>query len=177
MRTITVETKIYKYEELPENIRDTIRQNFAIRDGYLLAETAFDSLKALADKFNTKIKDSSIDFFNSTHSYITFETPEMEPEEIKSILDTLGNFNPLTLKGTGECLLTGYCADEDAIDGFRIAFHNGETDLNKLLQAAFENWLKIQQDDCENSYTDGSFREFLIGNEYEFYEDGTIYHK
>jgi hypothetical protein len=45
--------------------------------------------------------------------------------------------------------LTGYCADENAIDGFRKAWHAGERDLEKLMDAAFDSWLADAQADAQ----------------------------
>jgi len=126
----------------------------------------------LAAHFNGKMKRYEIDWFNSGYSFADFEMPEMEAEEIELRLGKLGDFNPETLRGHGSCVLTGYCADEDAIDGFREAWHKGERDLEKLMDSAFKTWLAAAQTDAEYQNSDEQIAETISANEYEFTEDG-----
>lgn len=100
--------------------------------------------------------------------------PELEESDIADRLAKLGTFDPITLRGHGKCLLTGYCGDENAIDGFRKAWLGGERDLNKLMQAAFREWLEDGQADCEAQYEDENFSEHCEANEYEFTEEGKL---
>lgn len=95
--------------------------------------------------------------------------------ETRRLLKQLGTYDPVTLKGHGECKLTGYCGDESAIDGFREAFFGGERDLNALMQAAFDTWLAAAQADCADQYTDEQFSENCEANDYWFYADGRMY--
>ena len=74
----------------------------------------------------------------------------------------------------GDCKLTGYCADEDAIDGFRITFRTGETDLETLMNAAFETWLKAAQSDARYQFSTEGYAEHCEANRYEFYENGRL---
>lgn len=83
----------------------------------------------------------------------------------------LGTYNKRTGKGHGECKLTGFCADECAIDGFRIAWRKGERDLTKLMEAAYDTWIKAAHADCEDQFSDEQFSENCEANGYEFYED------
>ena len=176
MRTITKTVNIYTYSELSESSRERVRQRFAEWDGYVWSDDAFASIKALAAHFNTKVADWSVDWFDSSYSRMRFETPydELTRDEIGGLLAELGTYDPDTLKGHGECKLTGYGTDEDAIDGFRIAFMGGESDLNKLLQAAFRSWLAACQADCADYYSDERFAELCDINEWEFNESGDI---
>ena len=82
--------------------------------------------------------------------------------------------NKQTLHGNGDCKLTGYCADEDAIDGFRITFRTGETDLETLMNAAFETWLKAAQSDARYQFSTEGYAEHCEANRYEFYENGRL---
>ena len=172
--TIKVTIKVYKFSELSTNAKQRAKQDYEARflTGYVFTDDALASLKALAVHFGGKMTNYSIDWSNSSYSSATFEMPELEENEIAEILGTLGDFNPETLKGNGSCVLTGYYADEDAIDGFRIAWHNGERDLDKLMQAAFKTWLKSAQEDNQAFYEDAEFSEHADANEYEFYQNG-----
>lgn len=169
----TQEIKVYKFDELNEKARDRAKQWYAEGCGYVGADDALESIKALAAHFDGEMKDWSIDYFNSSYSSASFEMPEMSEKEIRSRLKELGSYNRKTGRGNGDCKLTGYTADEDAIDGFRAAFRAGERDLTQLMDAAFDSWLKAAQADCEWQYEDEQFSENCEANGYEFYEDGS----
>lgn len=172
----TIETKVYEYDELSdaakERAREWYRNGTASNEGYSWADDAIASLKALAEHFGGKLSEYSIDFFNCSHSDASFDMPELDHYDIATRLTALGSFNPETLCGHGDCKLTGYCADEDAIDGFRKAWHAGERDLGKLMKAAFDTWLKAAQADCEYQFGDEQIAETIRANEYTFTEDG-----
>ena len=51
----------------------------------------------------------------------------------------------------------------------------GERDLGKLMQAAFRQWLKACQSDCEWQYGDEQFSETCDANGYWFTKDGAFY--
>jgi hypothetical protein len=165
---------IYTFAELSPKAKERAKIDFGAHNGYCFAEDAFASLKALAEHFEGKLKGYSVDFFNTSHSTASFDMPEMDRDTIAAKLAELGTYNAETLRGNGDCVLTGYCADEDAIDGFRIAFKGGESDLGKLMQAGFETWLKAAQSDAEAQYTDENFGEFADANGYEYFEDGSM---
>lgn len=173
----TVEVKIYKYEELSDEAKEKARQDYAVIFGYSSADEALESMKSLAEHFGGKITDYGVDFFGSSYSSMGFEMPDMDENEIAERLAGLGEYNPETLKGLGECKLTGWCYDEDAIDGFRMAWHKGKRDLNALMQAAFKTLLKSCQSECSSFYNDEGnvFAEHCEANNYEFYEDGSFY--
>jgi hypothetical protein len=168
----TIETKVYEFAELNDSAKDKARDWYRQGNDYNPAEDALASIKQLAEHFGGTMKDWQIDWHNNSHSYAKFAMPELELKEIASHLAALGTFNPDTLKGRGDCKLTGYCADEDAIDGFRKAFHGGERDLEKLMQSAFETWLKAAQADCEHQNSDAAVDESIIANGYTFTETG-----
>lgn len=170
MRTKTV--GVYKFSELSEVAKDRAKQNYASLFGYSWADEAIQSLKALAVHFCGKLKDYEVDWFDSSYSNATFDMPKMEANEIELLLASLGSHDAKTLRGNGDCVLTGYCADESAIDGFRMAWHKGERDLNALMQAAFDSWLKDCQADCKSFYEDEQFSEHCEANGYEFDENG-----
>lgn len=173
MRVIPV--KVYKFEELSDGAKEKAKQDYAAAFGFGYSDEAFASLKKLAEHFGGKLENYEVDFFAATYSQAHFDMPEMSRCEIRKRLKNLGPFDPKTLKGLGECKLTGCCTDEYGIDGFRAAFYNGETDLQKLMQAAFKSWLKACQADAEDEYTNETFAEHCQANEYEFYENGEAY--
>jgi hypothetical protein len=193
---------IYSFGELSDSAKEKAKQDYAASNSFHAANEYLESLRKLAQHFDGELKNYSIDWFNCSYSSADFEMPNAEyigqnnlPDDIhraigesdatlddieeayeqwlKDKLLALGNCNPLTLKGLGDCVLTGYCADEDAIDGFRIAYMAGERDLDKLMQAAFRSWLKAAQNDCEGFYENDYFEEHCQCNGDEFLEDGS----
>lgn len=177
MRTATIQ--ILKFSELSANAKQRAKDDYANNHGYSWEDEALDSMKKLAEHFGGTVRNNySIDWFGTTRSWMYFDMPDdMEPEEIRRRLDQLGTYDAETLKGHGDCALTGVCHDEDAIDGFRIAFLRGKTDpdLNKLMEAAFDSWLKACHADAADQYTDDTFGEHCEANDYEFYENGKFY--
>lgn len=174
MQTKTIDT--YTYDELSAAAQATARDWW--REGksehYERSDEALESLRKLASHFSGNLVDYSIDFTDSSPSYAKVDMPDdMEEAEIKRRLKALGTFDRKTLKGHGDCKLTGVCHDEDAIDGFRIAFmRNGERDLTALMQSAFENWLKVCQEDCAYLDGDEAVAENLRANDYAFTVEG-----
>ena len=176
MREVTKTFKILKYDELSDEAKQAIRDRWQAADGYTFATEAMESLNTLAMYFGGKVKDYQIDFFDAyCPSWCIFEMPERDAEDIAELLEELGTYNPETLHGLGDCVLTGVCCDEWLIDGFREAWHTGQRNLNHLMSKAFDNWLKMCQEDCEYSYSDECMSETCEANYYEFYEDGTIF--
>ena len=172
MKTINV----YKFEELNEKAQENARQwwrNVTAGDSYSWADESMKSIKALAEHFGGRVSNWSIDWFNNSHSTMDFEMPEyMTEKEISTRIHKLGKYNHTTGRGLGDCVLTGYCADESAIDGFRLAWRRGERDLDVLMQSAFKAWLKDCQDEAIAQLDDEYIDEVLTINEYYFESNG-----
>jgi len=168
----TIEIAILKFDELDPPAKQRAKDAYAEANGYHGAEDYLASLKALAEHFGGKLTTYDIDFFGGTRSSADFDMPEMSGAEIRRRLKTLGSYNRRTGKGLGDCKLTGYCADEDAIDGFRIAFRQGERDLAALMEAAYDTWLEHAQADCAGFFEDDQFSEHCDANGYEFVASG-----
>lgn len=172
---ITKTITLYSFDELTEKAKNRAREDYATNDGYLWADDALKSLSALAEKFGGKLVNYSITWDNSSPSRALFDMPDdMTESETADVLRTLGGYNKRTGRGNGDCVLTGYCMDEDAIDGLRAAFRAGETDLHSLMQAAFRSWLKVCQADYEDFYSDERFSEHCESNGYHFTESGKL---
>lgn len=164
---------VFKFSELSDKAKQRAKDDYAANNGYHLADEAAKSLEKLAEHFGGEVRNYGIDWFGGTPSSAEFDMPDdMEPDEVKRRLDELGSYNPETLKGNGDCKLTGWATDEDAIDGFREAWHEGERDLEALMQAAFEALVENGQADCEAEYTDENFGQFADENDFEYYENG-----
>jgi len=166
---------LYKFSELSPSSKQRAIQNAEAQIGYNWADEAIQSLKALSGVFHGRLKDWDIDWTNSSPSRADFDMPEMEPAEVEEILKGLGTYDEQTLKGHGDCHLTGFHADEDAIDGFRKAWHAGVQDLNELMKAAFDSWLAACQADYADQYTEEQFNEMAEANEWTYLRNGEMF--
>jgi len=175
MRTINV--PILKFDELSPKAKEQAKYDYKADCGFCHHDEYIESLEKLAEHFGGSLGKWEVDWFESSYSHAEFDMPEMTGAEIRRRLATLGKYNKRTGKGHGECKLTGVCSDEDAIDGFRIAFRKGERDLDALMRAAFDSWLKGGQADCAGFYEDEQFAEHCEANDYEFTEAGKFYHE
>lgn len=159
---------VYKFEELDDSAKERAKNAYAANIGYAWSSEAMASLTALTEKLGGRMTNWQIDWFEASYSSAEFDMPELDEADLQAIVDFLG-------PGKGDCVLTGYCADEDAIDGLRAAYLKGERDPQKLMQAAFRTWLKAAQSDCAAQYTDEAFGEHCEANGYEFYGNGSFY--
>lgn len=170
MREIKV--KVYPFAELSDAAKEKAISD-AREMGFSWANEAMDSLRGLVKHFGGKLVDYNIQW-DGCGSYTTFDMPKFSQTEIRRRLRALGSYNRRTGKGNGDCVLTGYCADENAIDGFRIAFRQGVRDLPALMQAAFKTWMVAVVADYAYEYSVEGFTETAEANEWEFYENGSF---
>lgn len=168
------EIKVFKFSELSEKAKQRAKDDYANNCGFAWGDEYLDSLKALAKHFGGRLTDWTIDFFGGWQSSVQFKMSPLEPIEIRELLEQLGGYNPETLRGLGDCKLTGFVGDEAAIDGFRKAWFDGELDIDALMQAAYNEWLRHAQADCECQYSDETFNETCEANGYEFYANGEL---
>lgn len=109
---------IYQWNELSDDAKDNARNRYFACE-YNWGDEALDSLKALAKHFATRLADYSIYWDDCSHSYAKFTDCELSLSKALKLLGELGEYNPDTFRGLGECKLTGVCFDEPAIDGAR----------------------------------------------------------
>lgn len=187
-RQIHYDVTVYKWPELSEAAKDNARQKYEEHNGganWFRAEEYLDAIKKLAKHFGGKVVDYSLDWSGGcSPSSMDFEMPTREEigmtktgwrRDIWAKLRELGRFNRRTLRGHGDCKLTGMCYDENAIDGFRWAFYRDkENDLNVLMQSAFDSWMKAAHEDYEYDFGDEGMKETAEANEYEYTEDGRM---
>lgn len=171
MRNITV--PVYKFSELSEEARDRVMRDHQAHWGYGRSVEAMASITALAEHFGAKVTDWEVCWDGSSYSSMRFDVPDdWTDDALAAAVKELGEYNPDTLKGNGDCVLTGYCLDEDAIDGLRRAYHDGVRDVAELLQAAFESWLSACQADYDDEYSYETFGEYSDANDLEYFADG-----
>jgi hypothetical protein len=168
---------VYTFAELSPEVKGQVRDHYEIILGGSCWDVGYEyisSLKALAQFFDGQIRNYNLDWSGSSHSYVEFDMPEMEEKEILRRIKELGSYNKHTLKGKGDCKLTGVCYDEDAIDGFRRAFiKNGEQNLESLMQEAYKTWMDAAKSEYASYFSDEGFSEYFEGRGFEFMADGT----
>ena len=174
-----MQVKLFKFSELSPVAKDTARQWHESCGDWSRESEFMDSLKALAEHFGGKFSNWSIDWSGaSAPSSGEFEMPSMTGREILKRLRALGGFNRHTLKGHGDCKLTGCGTDEDAIDGFRWAWYrDGFRSLDELMQAAFDSWIKAAHENYQYDYSDEGLSETSDANGWTYTETGKFFRK
>ena len=171
------EIEVYKFHELSEKAKDKFRYS-GLTLGYYSSDDAIKSIAKLAEHFNSEFKNYSIDFLEGYHNKYSMDVPsymeDITEEELKSLIDSLGEYNKDTFKGLGDCVLTGVCFDDDAIDGLRIAYFNGIRDIKTLLERAFDSWYKSAHAEAEYQISNEGLTELCTANDYEFLSNGII---
>lgn len=178
-----VQTMVLRYAELDDKAKETAKE-WHQHYGYMHADEAMETLDELVERFGSEIIDYQIDWSCRGQSRAEFGAPDEYYDDgsdteasLKAMIESLGSYNPETLKGLGDCVLTGVCWDEDAIDGLRKAYHDGERYVPTLLEAAFESLVKATEAEYEAFYgpDDADFAEHCDANGYEFLADGSRY--
>lgn len=186
METKTV--NIYTFAELSDEAKQAAIYQDQSHSGWFRADEYMASLKALAEHFGSSVVDYELDWGNACGpSSMEFNARAQEDSglsktawaaHLRAKLRELGTYNRRTLKGHGDCKLTGCSTDENAIDGLRWAFYrDGERDLNVLLQAAFDSWIKAAWADWKYDYDPsekGGYAETAEANDWRYTEEGRI---
>lgn len=163
----TVEIPVYRYAELPEKVRDAVRERAMATWGYTWGDEAIESLEAGAKALGVKAR-CTVDFFGGSPSSCWFEGVEdVDAGDFKAALAALE---------VGACPLTGYGADEDFLGGVREYVGKYGADfaehIREALEAGFDSWLAACESDAEEQYTDETFAEHAEANGYEYTADG-----
>lgn len=183
MRTIRI--KLYKFSELGKEAKEKALENWRYNNEYFWADDAIKSLEKFAEHFDSKLKDYSIDWNNAHGCSVKFETPYSSDEIyevgdffgknwLRDRIKAMGTYNKKTLRGDGECVFTGVCFDEDAADGARKAYYEGSRDLENILMAGYETWIKSCVSDYEYQQTEEFYADHADANNYEFTKDGKL---
>jgi hypothetical protein len=172
----TIEKTLYKFHELSDDAKQGALASHNEHDTYAWSSEAIASIKALAEHFGGRLTNYGIDWLNPGRSSFKFDMPDDMPvKEVRSLLKELGTYNKRTGKGHGQCKLTGYCADDDCIDGFRLAFRNDpKQSLDDLMHYAGEELLQSACRDYEHQLSEEAFAESCEANGYEFDEHGNM---
>ncbi len=156
----TVETVVFKFDELTENAKERAREWWR-GDGMSLAwmDESLDSIAAFCEHFGVDLRTWRVDSWSYDF------TVRMGNENFRG--KKLRHFDRNHMP-------TGYCLDcvmwETFFDMFKktgdakLAFEHG-------LDAGFKEW----RDDIASQYEDEYIDDLLIANEYEFTADGELW--
>lgn len=174
MRTIT--KKVYSFDELSEDAKQKALQDYSIEDTYHWDNEALQSLKKGLEHFNCSLENYSIDYLEPHRNSFRLDLyyDHYGEDELYELIESMGSYNPETLRGNGDCKFTGVCFDEDFADGVRKEYYSGERDLHELMMAGIGTWETAVQRDCEYQFSEEGYKEHCEANEYEFYEDGSM---
>ena len=173
----TIEKNIYKFNELSDEAKEKAISKFMENESYFWGDDAIRSLEGFINHFCGKLNDYEIDWLEPYSNNIRFELSEgkFSGGELRMVIESMGSYDPKTLKGHGDCKFTGYIMDEPLTDGARKAFFNGERDIRELIEAGIKEWQIATQADAEYQYSSANFEELCESNEWEFYVDGSIF--
>jgi hypothetical protein len=173
----TIEIKLYAFQELSKEAQKKALEIYASNDYYHHGDDVVKTLKKGAEYFGAELKNYEIDFMDGTPSYAKFECSEEAPtaKELKALIIGMGTYNKKTLRGDGECKLTGVCFDEDFFDGVRKCYFKEKArQIDTLLRAGFQSLLRAAQADAEHQFSIEGYAEHCEANEYTFEEDGSM---
>lgn len=149
---------IYKFNELPEKIREKILRDWSA-NSYEDYSEEFDSIKAFCDYFNVKL--------------INYEIGAYYPLEYRTDA-TMDNFRNRKLKEfQRDYMPTGYWLDCSLWNTFYDHFKStgdAKESFDAGLRQGFLNLVK----EMEYRLSDEFIIECINDNDYEFYDDGTM---
>jgi len=162
-----IETKIvYTWDSATPKIREKIREDFHINSdlGHFMLSERIDTLKALAG-----ILKGNLDYYLSAipdrGEYITIK-PKYDELDFCALHDLIDSGN--------DCPFTGVCYDQEFIDEF-IDNKDGTEEDN--LKYALDKYICAIHKEYEFMLSDEYLKDHAEANEYEFNEDGSIYHE
>jgi len=153
----TVEIKLYKFNELTDDIQKKVIEDWRYNNEYVWIDDDIDIIKQFAQDFNITIEDYELSPYS--YSYIKYDT---------STLDTDIDIHSLKSK-----------KDDNYLYGFMLE------EYKKQLKYTFDKEYSFNQAiECAKIYiikemeyqdSDEYIEELITMNEYDFTEDGGIY--
>ena len=184
MKTITQDITLYQFDELSDRAKDNAIESMGAND---MEHERFEirkTIQAFEEHMNVTL-DWEIDYTDSmptkpTRASVPWYLEDADdPENIESLKDaveSLGSYDPETLKGYGDCVLTGVIYDEEIADGARYAFYReGSTDRAYVAKRGMDFLEKTihQEYAYKSSYEHAS--ELADANDYWFTENGRLW--
>lgn len=158
----TIEMEVFKFEELSETGKDNARAWYREVSDFPWFDDYLASIKAFCGEFGITLKDWCIG-----DTYRAFLKTDAEPRHFRGY--RLADAEKLKDKE-----LTGFCGDS-ITKVFYEEFKN-TNNPKYAFELALEQALKDIRTDIDYYFSDEAIDEMLDVNEYEFYENGKIYH-
>ena len=155
-----VEVKIYSFEELSEDAKDTARDWFRQGLDYPWFDESMSSIRAFVKHFGGEVLDWSVG--ERGRDYVK---TDVGPNNFRGL--KLKDFKP-------DYMPTGYCIDCDLWGTFHKEWKR-TGDPAYSFQQAIESALSAIASDVEYQYTDECIDETLKMNSYQFTENGRIW--
>ena len=185
MRTETI--TIYSYDELPETVRETVRNNFrTMGDLWAWSGEWWNSAQKFSRIAPIDIKEADWDRAHVTCEWtgpdyaLRFDHSDeiAELSGLRAWKWLLNNnwFQWARRNAAGECTLTGYCGD-CSFAGPLIEYEKNPSrvpDIKQVFYECAESWVYDAQQDCEYSYSDSAIDEMIEANDYEFLANGDL---
>jgi hypothetical protein len=159
----TVEMKIYSYSELGDYAQGKAREWFK-NCGYTWIDEGIESIRAFCDHYGVKITDYTISPYS--HSYID---TNVENHHLRGV----------TLKQVEkerDLMPTGYFLDCDLFQTMHESMKENGGNALQAFKDAIEAVMKGIIADMEHQDSEEHISEMIEANDYQFLEDGTIYH-
>ena len=192
----TLEINLYKFDELSDEAKEKAIKNYKNKYceeiGIFWQEDNFNSIKAILNFFDVKIKYFEIDFSSAARSFINWEFTSEYNEELKNLFGArlfkyisnnyigkkTGSFNSVFdgKHDMGRCLFTGYCADHDIISPVieflekPTKYINFEDLINNVIYAGF----KYIENDYNYQNSDEAITEEILNKDLYFNASGKI---
>lgn len=176
----TIETKLYSFKELSEAAQERIIKRKADNianepDDFTLSE-CMDSLKAIAEACNLKLRDWNIGPYNR-NNFCRVDCDDEGNKAIARFARVLmrhkyprpGKFKEYKLPGI--CGFTGVCFDDDICEEIWKGLLDGDT-LGKCFDHAAQRIQTICEDDLECRQTREAILEYLDQDEEVYTEEG-----
>lgn len=205
MRTITITTNIYKFDELSEEAKEKAIEDYRENMLFFWQDEIIDTIKAIANAMNCEAKWYSYDGITYDVSFYSRETEDIEnlcgkrawtyiwnnylypSREYKTywkdrVIHCDGRKN-WTRKskisyGWDDCPFTGYCADCCFIEAWREwkKNFNKYSTVGEFINLVAEKLEEEWTNDNEYQISDEGIIEAIEAYDYEFLEDGTFYY-
>jgi hypothetical protein len=192
MQTITKHVNVYSFNELSDDIKQEVINNWRVNDEYFWDSENAGSLNAFCDIFNIKVKEYEYGYHNYINVSFNLDDDIMELSFLKLHKHLINNYyrdifkpkyyyknskkrlSKIQLKN--DCVLTGYCADNSILQPmYDFLKKPYNTDFERLLNDCLNNWLNS----CRHDYDFWNSAECIIdeieSNDYQFLGNGNIY--
>ena len=154
-----IEKTIYHFDELSDKAKETARDSFRDLDYAWLSE-AKQSIETFCSAFGVSLWDYSVGAYCPFYYKTNVNNDHFRHKR-------LSQFNR-------DYMPTGYCLDNNLWMTFYDAFRttgDAKYAFTEALGAGFRAW----REDMEYQTTDEYIDDFIMGNEYEFYENGKLF--